>query len=271
MTGRVAGKVALITGAARGQGRAHAVRLAGEGADIVAIDICAPASADVTYPPSTTEDLAETVRLVETHDRRAVSAVVDVRDLDALTSAVDDAVAELGGLDIVVANAGICVMAAWHQVTPEMFRDTMEVNAFGPWNTVMATAPHLVRRGGGSIILTSSAAGLKGLPFLVPYVASKHAVTGLARAFAHELAKDNIRVNSLHPTATRTMMASGGGQSTMSLGAENPRIVAMHTNSLPIDFTEPEDQANAVLFLASDESRYVTAHALTVDAGVTQY
>jgi NAD(P)-dependent dehydrogenase (short-subunit alcohol dehydrogenase family) len=147
----------------------------------------------------------------------------------------------------------------------------MEINAFGTWNTVMSTAPYLVRNGGGSIILTSSAAGLKGLPFLVPYVASKHAVTGMARAFAHELAKDNVRVNSLHPTAVRTTMATGGGESSMKLGEDNPRIMAMHTNSLPIDLTEPEDQANAVLFLASDESRYVTAHALAIDAGITQY
>lgn len=271
MAGRVEGKVALVTGAARGQGRAHAVRLAQEGADIIAVDICA-AIPNVSYPPATEADLAETVKQVEALDRRIVSAVVDTRDKDELTRAVDAGVAELGGLDVVVANAGICIMGPWDQITPEVFRDTIDVNLVGTWNTVMAGAPHLVERGGGSIILTSSAAGLKGLPFLVPYVASKHGVTGLARAFAHELAKDNIRVNSLHPTGVNTAMGSGEGMAAIGPAMEgNPRIAAMFTNSLPIEITEPEDQANAVLFLASDESRYVTALAMTVDAGNSQY
>ncbi len=271
MTGRVAGKVAFITGAARGQGRAHAIRLAEEGADIIAVDICAPIK-NVQYSAATEEDLAETTRLVEALDRRIVSRVVDTRDLAALTAAADDGVAELGKLDIVVANAGICIVAPWDQVSPEVFKDTIDVNLGGTWNTVMATAPHLVRNGGGSIILTSSAAGLKGLPFLVPYVASKHGVTGLARAFAHELAKDNIRVNSLHPTGVRTAMGEGGPTDAFGPAlAANPRVAGMLTNSLPIEITEPEDQANAVLFLASDESRFVTALAMTVDAGNTQY
>lgn len=271
MAGRVAGKVALVTGAARGQGRAHAVRLAQEGADIIAVDICAPIR-NVPYPAATEADLADTVKQVEELDRRIVSRVVDTRDLDALRTAVDDGVAELGKLDVVVANAGICIMAPWDQVTPEIFRDTIDVNLVGTWNTVVASAPHLVRNGGGSIILTSSAAGLKGLPFLTPYVASKHGVTGLARAFAAELAKDNIRVNSLHPTGVETAMGSGDGTAMIGAAIEaNPRIGAMFTNTLPIETTQPEDQANAVLFLASDESRYVTALAMTVDAGNTQY
>ena len=271
MPGRVEGKVALVTGAARGQGRAHALRLAEEGADIVAVDICAPI-ANVPYPAATEQDLKETVRLVEDTDRRIVASVVDTRDLDALTQAVDRGVAELGKLDIVVGNAGICIPAQWDQVTPEIFRDTIDVNIVGTWNTVMAGAPHLVRNGGGSIILTSSAAGLKGLPFLVPYVASKHAVTGMTRAFAAELAKDNIRVNSLHPTGVETAMGQGDGTAAINGGiGVNPRIGAMFTNMLDIESTQPEDQANAVLFLASDKSRYVTALAMTVDAGNTQY
>jgi SDR family mycofactocin-dependent oxidoreductase len=271
MTGRVAGKVALVTGAARGQGRAHAVRLAQEGADIIAVDICAPIR-NVPYPAATPDDLAATVQQVEALDRRIVSRVVDTRDADALRTAVDEGVAELGKLDVIVGNAGICIVAPWDEVTPEIFRDTIDVNLVGTWNTVMAGAPHLVRGGGGSIILTSSAAGLKGLPFLVPYVASKHAVTGMTRAFAHELAKDNIRVNSLHPTGVRTAMGEGDGTAAMGPAmAANPRIGGMFTNSLPVEMTEPEDQANAVLWLASDESRYVTALALTVDAGNTQY
>jgi SDR family mycofactocin-dependent oxidoreductase len=270
--GRVAGKVALVTGAARGQGRAHARRLAEEGADIIAVDVCALVSPDASYPPATRADLAETKRVVEALDRRIASFVVDTRDLDGLTSAVNQGVAQLGKLDVIVANAGICVVAPWDQVTPRILRDQLDVNVIGTWNTVAAGAPHLVRNGGGSIILTSSAAGLKGLPFVAPYVASKHAITGLARALAHEMAKDNIRVNSLHPTGVNTPMAAGAEhQGFADAMAANPRLGAMYTNSLPVEKTEPEDQANAVLFLASDESRYVTALAMTVDAGNTQY
>jgi SDR family mycofactocin-dependent oxidoreductase len=270
MAGRVEGKVALITGAARGQGRSHAIKLASEGADIIAIDICAPFE-NVLYPPATKEDLDETVRLVEALDRRIVARVADTRDNAALKAAIDEGVAELGKLDIIVGNAGICIVAPWDQVTPEMFKEVLDTNVTGTWNTVMAGAPHLVRNGGGSIILTSSAAGLVGLPFLTPYVASKHAVTGLTRAFAAELAKDNIRVNSLHPTGVRTAMGEGGMQEAFGTAiANNPQIGVMLTNMLPIDNTEPEDQSNAVLFLASDESRYVTALAMTVDAGNTQ-
>lgn len=272
MSGRVEGKVAFITGAARGQGRAHAVRLAEEGADIIAVDICAPIR-NVAYPAATEDDLAETVRQVKALGRRIVSRVADIRDLDALKAAADEGVAELGKIDVVVANAGICLTGPWHEITPEMFRDTIDINLIGTWNTVMATAPHVVRAGGGSIILTSSAAGLKGLPFLTPYVASKHGVTGLARAFAHELAKDSVRVNSLHPTGVNTPMgniAPGGVNPFEAALAENPGVGAILGNSLPVEITQPEDQANAVLFLASDESRYVTALAMTVDAGNTQ-
>jgi SDR family mycofactocin-dependent oxidoreductase len=271
MTGRVAGKVALITGAARGQGRAHAIRLAQEGADIIAVDICAGVESSMS-PAATPEDLAETVRLVEAYDRRIIPRIVDTRDSDALIAAVDEGVAELGHLDVVVANAGICKMARWQDFTPAEFQEIVAVNLTGTWNTVMAGAPHLVRAGGGSIILTSSVAGLKGLPFLVPYVASKHGVVGLMRGFAAELAKDNIRVNTLHPTGVDTPMNHGEGLGVIgTAGAENPRIPAMFTNLLDVQMTEPVDQANAVLFLASDESRYVTSLAMTVDAGNSQY
>jgi SDR family mycofactocin-dependent oxidoreductase len=271
MAGRVEGKVALITGAARGQGRAHAVRLAQEGADIIAVDMCTSFKG-AQYAPATEEDLAETVKEVEALDRRIVSKVVDIRDLTALSAAVDDGVNQLGKLDIIVGNAGISIIAPWDQTTPEMFKEIMDVNATGAWNTVMSGAHHLVANGGGSIILTSSAGGLVGLPFMVPYIASKHAVTGMVRAFAVELAKDNIRVNSLHPTGVRTLMGSGETiHATFAAAIENnPRVGVMLQNLLPIDVTEPEDQANAVLFLASDESRYVTALAMTVDAGNTQ-
>lgn len=269
--GRVEGKVALITGAARGQGRSHAVRLAQEGADIIAVDICAPIP-NVAYPPATAEDLAVTVKEVEATGRRIVASQADTRDQAALRRAVDAGVAELGRLDVIVANAGIVIMRSWADVTPEIWRDTIDINLTGTWNTVMAGAPHLVSGGGGSVILISSVAGLKGLPFISPYVASKHGITGLARALAHEMAEHNIRVNSVHPTGVQTPMGSGEGMEVMGdLLAAHPRLAGMLTNSLPVDVTQPEDISNAVLFLASDESRYVTALAMTVDAGNSQY
>ncbi len=271
MAGRVEGKVALITGAARGQGRAHAVRLAEEGADIIAVDICGPLP-DVTYPSATPEDLQETVRLVEKLDRRIVAATVDVRDLDGLREATDRGVAELGHLDVVVANAGICSPRAWDQVTPDVFQNTLDINVTGVWNTVMVSAPHLVRAGGGSIILISSAAGLKVQPFMVHYTTSKFAVRGMAKAFAAELARHFIRVNSVHPTGVATPMGAGDMQATLGAAmATDQRLGAMFMNMLPIEVTQPEDIANAVLFLASDESRYVTAHELAVDAGNTEF
>jgi SDR family mycofactocin-dependent oxidoreductase len=248
------------------------VRLAQEGADIIAVDICGPIAQVNQYPAATEEDLAETVRQVEALDRRIVSAVVDTRDRTGLAAAVDSGVEQLGKLDIVVANAGICIIAPWDQVTPEIFDETISVNLTGTWNTVMASAPHLVRNGGGSVILTSSAAGLKGLPFLVPYVASKHAVTGMARSFAHELAQHRIRVNSLHPGGVDTAMGDPAATAAFGPALEaNPGVGGMLTTSFPDPLSQPEDQANAVLFLASDESRFVTALAMTVDAGNTTY
>jgi SDR family mycofactocin-dependent oxidoreductase len=271
MSGRVSGKVALVTGAARGQGRAEAVRLAAEGADVIVVDICGPLPS-VAYDSASPEDLAETVRLAEKTGRRVISGIVDVRDLEKLRRIVDDAVARLGHLDVVVANAGICVPRAWDQVSPQIFEDTISTNVTGTWNTVMVSAPYLVRAGGGSIILISSAAGLKAQPFLVPYTTSKFAVRGMAKAFAAELAKHNIRVNSVHPTGVNTPMGTGGMQAEMGAAmATNERLGAMFINMLPVDITEPEDVADTVLFLASDESRYITAHELAPDAGVTEF
>jgi len=274
MAGRVEGKVAFITGAARGQGRSHALRLAQEGADIIAVDLCAPIP-NVAYPSATPEDLAETVRQVEALDRRIVAREVDVRDGAAVKAAVDAGVAELGGLDIVVANAGICVMTSWDTTTEEVWDQTIDTNLKGVWNTIRQSAPHLIERGGGSIILTSSAAGLKGLPFLTAYVAAKHGVVGLMRAFATELSENNIRVNSVHPTGVDTPMASladpEAGAAIQELMGSHPRLLPMMSNLLPIEITQPVDISNAVLFLASDEARYVTSLTMTVDAGNTQY
>jgi SDR family mycofactocin-dependent oxidoreductase len=267
--GRVEGKVAFITGAARGQGRSHAVMLAAEGADIIAVDVCAPV-AWTSYPGSTQDDMAQTVAEVEALGRRIVPATADVRDQAALDQAVARGMAALGRLDIVVANAGIGGMSSWDKVSNQMWQDTIDVNLTGTWRTVRATAPHLVTAGGGSIILISSAGGLKGMPFMAPYIASKFGVTGLAKALAQELAEHHIRVNSLHPTGVNTPMASGGADAA-DLIAAHPHLASILLNILPVDFMEPADVSHAVVYLASDESRYVTASAMTVDAGITEY
>jgi SDR family mycofactocin-dependent oxidoreductase len=272
MTGRLEGKVAFITGAARGQGRSHAVALAREGADIIAVDVSGPVR-DVAYAAATADDLAQTVEEVKAVGGRIVARQADVRDAAALEVAVRDGIAEFGRLDVVVANAAILVQGAWNDITPEIWQNTIDINLTGVWNTVMATAPRIVEQGeGGSIILVSSASGLKALPFLTPYTASKFGVTGLAKGLAVELAKDRIRVNSLHPCGVGTAMVSQASQAAAAeMLAGNPRLGAMRTNLLDVGIVEPSDVSNAVVFLASEESRYVTALAMTVDAGNTQY
>ncbi|MCW2939229.1 MAG: short-chain dehydrogenase/reductase, partial [Actinomycetia bacterium] len=196
MPGRVAGKVAFVTGAGRGQGRSHAIRLAEEGADIIAVDILSDYST-VGYGMSTQADLDETVKAVEALDRRIIASKADVRDLGALKQAVDAGVAELGKLDIVCANAGICTVQPWDEVTPAVWQDTIDTNLTGVWNTLFVSIPHLLANGGGSIIATSSTAGIKGLPFLGPYTAAKHGVVGICRSLANELADKSIRINTV--------------------------------------------------------------------------
>jgi SDR family mycofactocin-dependent oxidoreductase len=274
MTGRVEGKVAFITGAARGQGRSHAVRLAQEGADIIAVDICR-AIDDVVYPASTPADLAETVALVEARNRRIVAAEVDVRGHDALAAALAGGVDQLGRLDIVVANAGIGNAGnKLHKLPEHIWQDMIDINLTGVWHTVKAAVPHLLSGArGGSIILTSSVGGMKAHPHTGHYIAAKHGVVGLMRTFAGELGPHSIRVNSIHPTQVNTPMAMN--DATFRLFAPHkehpgpkdfaPISQMMHT--LPIPWVEPEDVSNAVLFLASDESRYVTGVQLPVDAG----
>jgi SDR family mycofactocin-dependent oxidoreductase len=267
MAGRVAGKVAFITGAARGQGRAHAIRLAEEGADIIAIDICRDYDT-VGYPLATEADLAETVKAVEALDRRIVASVADVRDAGALKAAVDDGVAQLGRLDIVSANAGICTIQTWDEVTPQVWQDTLDTNLTGVWNTMVVSVPHLIAAGGGSIICTSSTAGIKGLPYLAPYVAAKHGIVGIARTMANELARHSIRVNTVHPTGVDTPMGNGLG-GLEPLINRDPALGPIYMNTLPVEIVDPRDISNAVLFLASDEARYVTGLEFTVDAGNT--
>jgi SDR family mycofactocin-dependent oxidoreductase len=271
MSQSLSGRVALITGAARGQGRAHAVRLSAEGADVIALDIAGPLPSSVPYDSPTPADLAETAQLVRANDKRVITAAVDVRDIDALNAAVDKAVDDLGRLDVVVANAGICSPATWDQITPDAFRDTIDTNVTGTWNTVMASARHIIDGGrGGSIILIGSAAGIKMEPFMVDYVVSKHAVTGMARAFAAELGRYSIRVNSLHPGAVATPMGSGQMRDAIrSAGDTYPYLRGLNRPLLPEGTAQPEDIADAVAWLASDQSRFVTGTQVSVDMGIS--
>ena len=275
--GQLDGKVAFITGAARGQGRSHAIRLAQEGADIIAVDLTSQIST-VPYAMSTPDDLQETVKEVEALDRRIVAGQADVRDFAGLKQQLDAGVAELGRLDIVSANAGIFSFGRLEELTDEAWNDMIGVNLTGVWHTIKAAAPHIRAGGrGGSIILTSSTAGLMAVENIGHYVAAKHGVVGLMRTAALELAKDNIRVNSVHPTSVNTDMIQNSA--TYELFAPDlpeaertkdvlaSRFQAM--NVLPIPWVEPVDISNAVLWLASDQSRYVTGLELKVDGGQT--
>ena len=261
------GKVAFITGAARGQGRAHAIKLASEGADIIAVDIC-DQMAGVPYPMATTDDLAATVKLVEDTGARIVAREADVRDRAALKTALSEGIAELGRLDIVIANAGIAPMmgeSAW--------QDVIDVNLTGVYHTVDVAMRPLIRQGeGGSVVLTSSVAGLVGIGAPIAgslgYTAAKHGIVGLMRAYANFLAPHRIRVNSVHPSAVNTPMIDNeftrswlDGMAQQDVGG--PDL----TNALPVAAAEPQDIANAVLWLVSDAARYVTGVALPVDAG----
>jgi (+)-trans-carveol dehydrogenase len=272
--GRVEGKVAFITGAARGQGRSHALRLAQEGADIIAIDICEDIPG-TPYKGATEADLAETVRQVEALDRRIIATKADVRDFAALKAAVDDGVAQLGRLDIVSANAGISTgMAPAEELSEETWQTMIDVNLTGVWHAAKAAIPHIKRGGrGGSIILTSSAAGLQAYGNVAHYVSAKHGVVGLMRTLALELAADMIRVNSVHPTQVDTDMIQNEATYRLFMpNVEHPTReqfapASQTMNALPIPWVESIDISNAVLFLASDEARYVTGVALPVDAG----
>jgi SDR family mycofactocin-dependent oxidoreductase len=276
MTGRLDGKVALITGAARGIGRAQAVRFAPEGADVIALDVCGPVDT-VLIPPATPEDLAETARLVAAAGRRAVTDIVDVRDADGLGAAADRGVERLGGLDIVCATAGITWRGVATDMSEQVWQTMLDVNLTGVWRTCKVAVPHLIARGSGSVILVSSIAGLRGLVGVAHYTAAKHGVVGLMRSLANELAPHGIRVNTVHPTNVDTPMI----QNDVVSSAFRPDLdrpptraefaeAARSMNMLDVPWVEPVDVANASLFLASEGARYVTASTLTVDAGSTQ-
>lgn len=276
MTRRLEGKVALITGAARGIGRAQAVRFAQEGADIVALDVCGPIDT-VVIPPASPDDLAETARLVAEAGSRIHTDVVDVRDLDAVRSATDAGAAMFGGVDVVCATAGITSRGTALELSSEAWRTMLDVNLTGVWHTCTAAAPHLIARGGGAMVLTSSIAGLRGLLGVAHYTAAKHGVVGLMRALAHDLAPHGIRVNTLHPTNVDTpMIQNDAVTSAFRPDLDRPPTreefanAAITMNLLAVPWIEAVDVANAALFLASDEARYITAVALPVDAGATQ-
>ncbi|WP_322544762.1 mycofactocin-coupled SDR family oxidoreductase [Rhodococcoides fascians] len=275
--GRLTGKVAFVTGAARGQGRSHAIELAREGADVIAFDIAAhPAELDLGYKLGSAVELAETVSQIEALDRRVVSGHVDVRDAAALDDALGKAVAELGRLDIVCANAGIgAIVSAVHETSEEAWANTLDINLTGVWKTCKVAVPHLLASGaGGSIIITSSMASLKTYQGISAYTAAKHGVVGLMKVLAAELGPHGIRVNSIHPTQVRTaMIQNDATYKIFSPEVDNPTwedfepvSAAMH--SLPIAVAEPVDISNAVVFLASDSARLITGVPLPIDAGM---
>ncbi|SOX53990.1 NAD(P)-dependent oxidoreductase [Mycobacterium ahvazicum] len=274
--GRLNGKVALITGAARGIGRAQAVRFAQEGADIVALDVCGPVDT-VVIPPSTPQDLETTAALVAETGGQVHSEIVDVRDLAGMRAATDRGVRRFGGLDVVCATAGITSRGMAVDLDENAWRTMLDVNLTGVWHTCRAAAPHLIARGAGSMVLTSSIAGLRGLLGVAHYTAAKHGVVGLMRSLANELAPHNVRVNCINPTNVDTpMIQNDAVRSAFRPDLDRPRSrvefaeAATAMNMLAVPWIDPVDVANAALFLASDEARYITAIVLPVDAGATQ-
>jgi len=269
MQGRLEGKVALISGAARGQGRSHAVRLAEEGADILAFDLCRQLDT-VPYPLAMPEDFEETVRQVEATGRRIIARQADVRDSPAIDALVADGVAEFGRLDVVCANAAFtCFVDSTWAITDEQWDEMIGVNLTGVWKTVRAAAPAMIDAGnGGCIVITSSSAGTKGMLNLGHYVAAKHGVVGLMRTLANELAPHMIRANTVHPTGVDTALLDNNH--VRDFLAANPEWGANMQNALPVELIEPVDVSNAIVWLASDEGRYITGVSLPVDAGFEQ-
>lgn len=274
--GRLAGKVALITGAARGIGRAQAVRFAQEGADIVALDVCGPVDTVIT-PHSTPADLDTTASLVSEAGGRVHTEIVDVRDLAGMQSAADRGVHRFGGLDVVCATAGVTSRGMAVDLDENAWRTMLDVNLTGVWHTCRATAPHLIERGAGAMILTSSIAGLRGLVGVAHYTAAKHGVIGLMRSLANELAPHHVRVNCVNPTNVDTpMIHNDVVSSAFRPDLDRPPTraefaeAARPMNMLAVPWVDAVDVANAALFLASDEARYITAIVLPVDAGATQ-
>jgi (+)-trans-carveol dehydrogenase len=272
--GRVDGKVALVTGGSRGQGRSHALTLAREGAQIVAVDICDQIPS-VLYPMSTPEDLAETVRLVEELDQRCIGIQADARDAQQMQDAVDQALAEFGRIDVVVANHGIAHMSGWDTTTSQDFRDAFGVNVIGVFNAIRPVIPGMIEQGGGSIVITASAQGIVPQFGLTAYIASKHAVIGLMRSLSAELGQYSVRANCICPGSVDTPMLNNSVVFDVFTGGKEGAVLddmafaagSMHV--LPVSFMEPQVMSNAVLFLASDDAKFITGVAMPVDAGMT--
>lgn len=283
MGDRLAGKVAFVTGAARGQGRAEAVRFAEEGASLILVDLPQPIE-NLVYEPSTREDFDETIRLCEKAGARVFASEVDVRDLPALEAAVTEGAEALGGLDVIVANAGIYTVGRLvsqdlmfpvaEVLTAKAWQDMIDVNLTGVYNTVRAAAPRMIEYGrGGAVLITSSGAGLIGGPNIGHYVSAKHGVVGLMKSLAHELGQHRIRVNCVHPGQVDThQIHNSVTYRLFRPDLENPtladfREASQRYNTLPVPYVEAIDIANAMVFLASDEARYITGVSLPVDAG----
>jgi SDR family mycofactocin-dependent oxidoreductase len=270
--GSLQGRVAFVTGAARAQGRSHAVRLAREGADIIASDICARASDSITYPPATPEDLSETVRAVEAQGRKVLARTVDVRDDPALRQLVADGVEQFGRLDIVVANAGVLGWGRLWELTDEQWDTVIGVNLTGTWRTIRATVPAMIEAGnGGSIVLVSSSAGLKATPGNGHYSASKHGVTGLTNSLAIEVGEYGIRVNSIHPYSIDTPMVEP--EAMMQIFAEHPRYVHSFP-PMPMQykgFMSSDEVSDVVVWLAGDGAGALSGQQVHVDKGALKY
>ena len=275
--GILEGKVAFISGGARGQGRSHAVRLAEESADIVTFDICEELDT-VAYAGATHEDLATTVKLVESLDRRIIARKADVRDFDAVEAVLDEGIAEFGRVDIVLANAGIMPIVGEPGQRRQAWYDAVDVMLTGVWNTCEVAIPVLVDQGeGGSIVITSSTAGSRATlrtiagksHGMLGYYAAKHGVVGLMRAYANMLGPHSIRCNTVHPTAVNTPMVVN--PEFEEFVRENPAFAEASHNSLPVHMVEPLDISNTVLHLCSDAGRYITGSAVPVDAGAINY
>ncbi|MEV0494675.1 mycofactocin-coupled SDR family oxidoreductase [Streptomyces atratus] len=270
---RVPNKVALVTGAAKGMGRSHCLRLAEEGADIIALDFCKQKD-DVKYPMGTADDLAETAELVKKQGRRVLTSHADIRDLEALQGLVAEAVDTLGGLDIVVANAGISTVGHAWELSAEQWQAVVDTNLTGTWNTIKATVPQLIEQGrGGSVVLVSSVAGLRGFPGMGHYSATKHGIIGLMQTLSQELGPHNIRVNTVNPGLINTDMSMNPTLFKQFM-PDNPNpseediaAIYKHLTVLDIAWLEPVDVSNAVLWLASEEARYITGISVPVDGG----
>ena len=281
MAGTLEGRVAFVTGAARGQGRAHAVRLAGEGADIVAIDVCGPISDTITYPPATSDELAETTSAVEATGRKVLAREVDIRDLAAQQQVVADAIEQFGRLDIVVANAGVLSWGRMFEMSEEQWDSVIDVNLNGTWRTVRAAVPAMIEAGnGGSIVIVSSSAGLKATPGNSHYAASKHGLVAITNSLALEVGEYGIRVNSIHPYSIGTPMVEP--EAMMEIFGKYPTYI--HSFSpMPFhpvnhegkkglkEFMTPEEVSDVVVWLAGDGSATISGSQIAVDRGTMKY